>query len=108
MLNGVHMHSYIVLNVFEYDAELKCRCNCQWSLQHQAVNTVMCECRVGVVQQPAMQQILQHQPELAHKLLFELASLDLERKQGALPDLALHMPVRLQLILVPSQPCNYI
>ena len=46
----------------------------------QATNTVMCECRVGVVQQPAMQHILQHQPELAHKLLFELASLDPERK----------------------------
>ena len=31
-----------------------------------------------MIQQPAMQQILQHQPELAHKLLFVLASTDKE------------------------------
>ena len=74
------MHSYIVSDVFEFDAEPSCPCDCQWSLRFQVNNLVMYECRVGVVQQPAMQQILQHQPELAHKLLFELASLDTERK----------------------------
>ena len=79
---------------------------------HACVGDVSCKrtrwlctyCSVAVVQQPAMQQILQHQPELAHKLLLMFASTNTERIWGTLPHLALHMHFFGQVIQVPSQP----
>ncbi len=88
---------------FNSHVQCSCACLCRWR-QLQKTRWLCTYCSVAVVQQPAMQQILQHQPELAHKLLLMFASTNTERKWGTLPHLALYMPFCLHIIWVPSQP----